>query len=371
MLKSEEVHMISASLALRAAQGGDLEDCCSVPSHEAHKGEFTGEAEVVIDALPSGSSWSASENGLLAFRRSHSLQTPLAWFNRDGKRLGVAGDPGIISGPRIAPDRKTIAFSRTNGRNADLWLFDIARETTTRFTLESGLNRDPVWSRDGSHIIYRSQRQSNGLLVERPENGIGPETTLKKLPGHRLIPGAVSPDGHWLVVSEWSGGASSARIVLLSLVEGASVPFLGPGQIGNPSFSPDGRWILYSSMQAGRSEVFVQSLPKEAGGSPEAVGKFQISNAGGSNPVWRADGKEIFYLASDAKLMAVPVELGVNLFRPGAPRPLFQTALNTGLVTRDWDVTPDGQRFLITQRIAETGDTPITVIVNWPKLLQK
>lgn len=337
---------------------------------DAGKGEFTGEAEVVTDALHAGPSWSASENGFLAFRRMHGSQSQLTWFSRDGKRLGIAADPGDLSGPKISPDQKTIVFSRTDGRNSDLWLFDVARETTTRFSLGPNFNTSPVWSPDGSRIFYTSRRQNHGVVIERPANGIGPEKILKSLPENILRPSGVSRDGHWLVVSEIR--PPNTRIVLLSLVDGKSLPFLDAGRAGHGSLSPDGRWILYSSAQADNYEVFVQSLPKEASGSPHAEGKFQISTAGGTFPVWRADGKEIFYLASDAKLMAVPIESGVNLFRPGAPKPLFQTNLNTDLLLdREYDVTPDGQRFIINQGTAEINDTPITVIVNWPKLLQK
>ena len=137
------------------------------------------------------------------------------------------------------------------------------------------------------------------------------------------------------------------------------------------SFSPDGRWMLYASSPAGRHEVFVQSLPAEVGGAPNAVAKFQISTAGGSQPVWRADGKEIFYVALDGKMTAVPIEFGENFFRPGTPKPLFQTSLAAAPALRDYDVTPDGQRFLLNQPVAEPGGPPITVIVNWPKLLQQ
>jgi hypothetical protein len=118
-----------------------------------------------------------------------------------------------------------------------------------------------------------------------------------------------------------------------------------------------------------RAEVFVESLPTEAGGSRSAR-KWQISTSGGANPVWRGDGKEIFYLALDGKMMSVPVESGENSFRPGTPKPLFQTSLAPGGL-RQYDVTRDGKRFLLNVPMPVTGEEPITVIVNWPKLLEK
>jgi hypothetical protein len=138
------------------------------------------------------------------------------------------------------------------------------------------------------------------------------------------------------------------------------------------------RWLLYVSggalgglgIASSRPEVFVESLPREAGGSPTTAGKWQISTAGGGNPVWRAGGKEIFYLPTDGKMMSVPVESGENLFRPGTPKPLFQTPLMPR-VLREYDVTHDGRRFLLNVPIVDKVDEPITVIVNWPKLLER
>ena len=112
-------------------------------------------------------------------------------------------------------------------------------------------------------------------------------------------------------------------------------------------------------------------MPKEAGGSANTVGKWQISTAGGSQPAWRADGKEIFFIAPDGTMTVVPIESGPDFFRPGTPKPLFRTRLELDPSTRQYDVTPDGQRFLLNQRLPDTGESPITVVVNWPKLLAK
>jgi hypothetical protein len=133
---------------------------------------------------------------------------------------------------------------------------------------------------------------------------------------------------------------------------------------------------LYSGVPANRREVLVQSVPREAGGSA-APGRWQVSIAGGGQPTWRADGKEIFFVAPDGTMMAVPVESSEDGFRPGAPKPLFQTRLEfdpgyeINRAPRQYDVTADGQRFLLNQHVADAGDAPITVVVNWPKLLEK
>src|SRR5262249_41434861 len=162
-----------------------------------------------------------------------------------------------------------------------------------------------------------------GQVVERPANGVGGETTIA---GGLVHAEAVSRDGRWLVVTETS--ALHSVITLRSREDTNKVVRIQDRQTERDgSISPDGRWLLYSSVPSARREVLVQSLPKEAGGPGNAVGKFQISLAGGSQPAWRADGKEIFFVAPDGMMMAVPVESSGNFFRPGAPKPLFPTRL--------------------------------------------
>src|SRR5262249_27233939 len=132
------------------------------------------------------------------------------------------------------------------------------------------------------------------------------------------------------------------------------------------------RWLLYTANPTGRSEVFVRSLPLEAGGAANAEFKFQVSTNGGADPMWRADGKEIFYLAPDSTMMAVPVESDENLFHATAsPKALFRTRIRFDEYVREYDATLDGKRFLLNQPLASANETPITVIVNWPKLLDR
>jgi Tol biopolymer transport system component/predicted Ser/Thr protein kinase len=331
--------------------------------------EFTGPPAVIADAAVGGGRWwSASADGLIAFRRFYSAQNQLTWVSRDGHSMSTLGDPGELLAPRISPDQKTLAFTRLSGQNDDVWMLDLARNTTTRFTFESD-NIAPIWSSDGKSIVYASDRNGVMVLVERPVNGIGSETTLASRE-YMDRPTAVSRDGRWLVLSERTPARS---IIALRSREDPNkvVRIQERGLELDGSISPDGRWLLYSSLPATLREVLVRSVPKEAGGSPSAVGKWQISTAGGSQPVWRADGKEIFYVGPDGIMMAAPVESGENFFRPGAPKPLFQTRLNLDAAIRQYDVTADGQRFLLNQRLPDDPDAPITVVVNWPKLLEK
>jgi Tol biopolymer transport system component len=332
------------------------------------KGGFIGAATAVV-ADPA-ISWTWSANGILAFRHSGGAigESQLTWFDRDGKQLGIAGDPGLIvpwGFPRISPDLKTIAFVRRDALQVDIWLFDTTRGIGTRFTSAPGINTAPNWSRDGSRIFYAARNGST--IVGQQANGLGGEAMIRSQPAGQFYPTGVSPDSRWLVVLE--AAPAPSRIVLFSLADGKILPLVEGGQPINGSISPDGQWLLYSSVPAHRREVFVQSLPADAGGPAVAVGRIQISTTGGTAPVWRRDGKEILYLALDGKLMAVSVKPG-GIF--GLPQALFATRLNPQLQNLAYyDVTPDGQRFLIDQPVAHTGDVSITVIANWPALLAK
>ena len=148
------------------------------------------------------------------------------------------------------------------------------------------------------------------------------------------------------------GGGGQSRLALLSLVDGRAIPITETASASSGSVSPDGKWLLYGLVVSGRTEVFVQSLPKEVGGSA-AAGKWQISVSGGSQPKWRADGKEIFYLSPEGTLMAAPVESGGDFFRAGTPRGILQTK-----EASSFDVTADGQRFLVNQPVSDSSDAP-------------
>jgi Tol biopolymer transport system component len=288
--------------------------------------------------------------------------------------LSTLVESGNLRHPRISPDQKTVAFVRTGERNSEIWLFDVSRNTSTRLTSNLGPDGYPAWSPDG-RIIYVSQRQDERLLVERVANRAGPEKVLLRsqtiqgeangLPLATKLPTGLSPDGRWIIASEFT----AAGVIIWLIPRLASLQPIHSAEGSDGTVSPDGRWLL-SVTARGQAEVFVESLRKEAAGPPGAAGRWQISTAGGGSPVWGGDGKEIFYLAPDGMMMVAPVESGDNFFRALPPKPLFQTKL---LPTRfrDYDVTRDGQRFLLNVPLADSGNEPIRVIVNWPQLLER
>jgi serine/threonine protein kinase/Tol biopolymer transport system component len=341
---------------------------------DAGTATVSGEPVSIAEPLQKGGrSFSASENGVLIFRRGRGGRR-LAWFDRDGKPLGTAGDASNVASPRISPDQKSVVFYQFDGMSFDIWLFDGERGNTTRLTSGPDLASFPVWSPDGSRIAYAVHRRSNeNLVVERPASGMGKETVLYRATGTVLYyPQSWSRDGRWLVLMT----ASSGAFYLLPMgAEGSGgerklIPLLESSAEGrNPSISPDSRWLLYSSTQTGRREVFAESMPEQMGG-PAAGAKKQVSIAGGAQPAWRADGKEIFYVAADAKMVSVSVDSGGANLKLGVPKTLFQTRQEFDF-SLQYDVSTDGKRFVLAQPLEESASVPITVIVDWPALLKK
>jgi len=337
---------------------------------DAGTAAVSGEPIPIAEPLQGGPTFSASENGVLIFRRGLVAQARLTWFDREGKPIGTAGDAGPILSPRISPDQKSVAFYQSDGMSFDIWLFDGERGNTTRLTTGPDMNYHPVWSPDGSRIAYFVRRTNETLVIERPASGMGKETVLYRANGKFLFPQSWSRD--WLLL------ADTASFYMLPMGPQGSggerqpIPFPEfPAEGRHPSISPDGRWLLYSSTQTGSREVFVESMP-EAMGGPAAGVKRMISIGGGTQPAWRADGKEIFYVAADRKMMSVSVDPGGASLKLSLPKPLFPTRLQfDSSFLRQYDVSADGKRFLLAQPLEESASVPITVIVNWPELLKK
>jgi hypothetical protein len=217
--------------------------------------------------------------------------------------------------------------------------------------------------------VFASLRKSQRFLLARQLNGAGTDDVLAG-PTPELLPLSFSSDGRWLAVLQPKGG--NAETLLRNDRDRKLVHFPAEAYAADGAISPDGKRILYSS----RNEVFQQPLPKEDGTAEGNEGKIQISKAGGAQPLWRPDGKELFYLAPDGTLMAVPVEAAPSgAFHPGTAKELFNTHVQNDRSGRryeiDYDVTRGGQRFLINVPLTESQAPPITLIVNWPKLLER
>jgi Tol biopolymer transport system component len=315
--------------------------------------------------------FTASETGLLAYQTGPAevggqgnVSTQPVWFDRSGKRIGVLGDPAGYGDLELAPDGRRAAVSVFDParRARHIWLFDIARALRTRFTFGSGDELASIWSPDGNRVVFNARRKGPLDLYQRASNGVGPEEELLA-DGLDKVPLDWSPDGRFVLFAVLAPKTGSDLWLLPLFGDRKPFPFLQTQFSEGPArFSPNGRWIAYGSSESGRFEVFVVPFPGPGG-------KWQISVAGGILPRWRRDGKELYYLAPDNKLMAAAVNGEGSAFEVGAVRSLFDTRPG-GPPRFVYDVSPDGQRFLVNTLVEEAA-APITLVVNWPALLKK
>ena len=315
--------------------------------------------------------FAVSATGTLVYRAGapNSQNRRLTWFDPRGKALGQLGDPADYFGNiAVSPDGTRVASARGPQGATDIWLLD-SRGVSARFTFDAASNGFPVWSPDGSRIAYRSNRGGHYDLYQKPSNGAGDDVLLLKSDEDKY-PYDWSHDGRFLVFASVNAKTNPDLWILPLLgAAGGSQPYAllrTESFEDNGSFSPDGRWIAYTSSESGRPEVYVR--PFASTGNPPTAGKWQVSRDGAANqqPRWRADSKELFFLARQT-VMAVDVSL-TPVFHPGNPQPLFRLPLTT---TR-WDVTADGKRFLAAVPVDAAGDAdPITVVLNWQAGLKK
>jgi len=299
---------------------------------------------------------SASAAGPVAYRASR-VQGQLTWFDRSGRQIGTVGgrDMDQPADIRLAPDGRSAAFRRMVGGNTDVWLMDIARGILRRFTADAARDYETTWSPDGTRIAFSSDRNGVLDLYEKAIDGAGAESLLLQSPEHKNIYDW-SLDGHFILYG--TQNSKTGEDLWALPLDGDRKPLAvaqTPFQEVNGRFSPDSRWIAYELNESGRNEIYVQPFP-----GPGA--KSQISTSGGTLPQWRRDGREIFYLGPDDRLMAVPVMLPVSgsVVEAGTPVALFATRPGS-----EFEASPDGQRFLINTLPEGAATPPITLILNW------
>jgi serine/threonine protein kinase len=308
--------------------------------------------------------WSGSRFGLIQ----------LAWYDRGGKALGNVGPPANTGHFALSPDEKVVAVPRRSGgrgdTNMDIWLHELTRGVDTRFTFHASRNAAPVWSPDGRRIVFGSTRTGYSNLYMKDTNGVGQDDPLLES-GPDRFPSDWSRDGKYLLYDE-SGSKTKSDLWVLPDPNGSPrarkpVPFLQtPFNESQGQFSPDSHWVAYTSDESGRDEVYVRSFPSGAG-------KWKISIAGGQFPRWRHDGRELFYLSPERKLMVAPVKAASSLqpvLEVAAPQSLFQTGIPSTL-NFPYAVAADGKRFLMNIDVGDTVETPLTVVVNWLAAVNK
>lgn len=312
------------------------------------------------ETKPGLTSFSVSENGVMAYRSGGIRTTQLIWFDRAGKPLGSVGQPGAYRDPCLSPDEKRVVVPRIDPQTGtlDVWLFESKRDVSSRLTFHPLNEGTPLWSPDGSQIVFASDRDGPPNLYRKASSGAADDEAL--LGSHESkYPTDWSRDGRYIVYSEFGPKKKWDLWILPTFGERKPFRYLESGfDAFQAKFSPDGRWIAYTSNESNRYEVYVQPFPMSAG-------RWQISTNGGAQPSWRRDGKELFYLAPDRKLIAVEVKAG-STFEPGVPKALFQTqVLGVTDARNHYAPSGDGQRFLVSTVLEESASSPITVVVGW------
>jgi eukaryotic-like serine/threonine-protein kinase len=334
---------------------------------DAKRAQTSGDPIRIVDTVQAASgggyAFSVSDNGVLVYWAGRRFNpTQLVWYRRDGTRLGTLGPVGPFREPRISPDGRTAVVDRLESDTEfSVWLID-SRGIPSRLTF-GDYDFSPVWAPDGSGIIFSS-----------PRDGLPPNLFRKNLSGgseeQRLTHSILDS-----VVTDWS---RDGRYVVYSANELGTnwnvwaMPLTGdhnPQPVVRTQFnendariSPDGRWIAYVSDESGKWEVYVQPFLSSGG-------KWQISSAGGRQPQWSHHADELFYVAPDQKLMAVPVHPSTSL-NPGAPKELFQLHTATDSFGTSYDVSADGQRFLVSTLIGEEASPPLNLMINWTNVLK-
>jgi Tol biopolymer transport system component/tRNA A-37 threonylcarbamoyl transferase component Bud32 len=318
---------------------------------------------VRVDNAPfRGAIFSVTAGGMLVYQRDPTPGFELTWFDRTGLRLGTLGTPADYADVDLSPDatRALVSVAPESTAKRDLWIFDLARGLRSRFTFdEMRPIRTPIWSPDGSRIVFATERLGHIVLMQKLANGASEPEVLFDDPFDKE-PLSISPDGKYLLYARRIP-INQPQSWVLSIAEGKPRE-LTQSRARFSAFSPDGRWLAFDSPQSGRVEVYVAPFP----GPGRAV---QVSNSGGFNVRWRGDGKELFFSGPDNKLMSATLAFDGDSVEVQEVKSLFELPWVGPRMT--FDVTPDGERMLALTQSASTGLAPLTLVTNWPALLRK
>jgi len=372
-LDSKETHLVVASDGNAAYAAGYLlfyrDKTLLAQPFDAKRFAVTGSQTTIladVQFMPQvkKATFGVSNDGvLLAQSAGGMVLSQPAWFDRKGNQLGAVGKPDVFGNVFLAPNGKSVAVDKTdvtNQNTIDVWTYESTGDHPTRVTFSSGIEMVPVWSPDSSSLVVMWNRQATQDVIVKSADGSQEDKLVLQSDGD-AIP------------NDWSRDAKSilygcgAGLCYLSFPDGKNNTFVkAVASVRNGQFSPDGRWVAYASNETGRWEIYATSFP-------DARVKRQVTTAGGEQPRWNGNGKELFFLSPDEKIMAVPVSTGEK-FDSGTPAPLFQATPRQPITNAElfvYDVSRDGQRFLINTPVKQSEATPMSVILNWPAKLGK
>ena len=318
-------------------------------------------------------SFSSSETGVLVFGSGGSARatTRLTWMDRSGRELGAVGDAAAYEGLAMSPDERRVAVVVSTGmpENRDIWILDVARGTQSRFTFDPGDDNAPVWSPDNLHIVFQALRDGthSTLRQKRTDGTTNEESVLPPDASGAYVPTHWSADGRHIAYMHGTVGSLAYDLFALPLVDDRKPIALvkAPFSEAHATFSPDGKWVAFHSNESGQAQIYVQPFPPTGG-------KFMVSKDGGWQATWRRDGKELFFLSLDGRLMAASIDT-TGPFQAGVPTPLFpvSTFPNQLISNRQYAVSADGKRFLVNVIQQASRTMPFTVVVNWLAAVQK
>ncbi|MBS1792127.1 MAG: serine/threonine-protein kinase [Acidobacteria bacterium] len=334
--------------------------------------QLTGEPFRIADHVKirgRNASFSASENGVLAYQSGTGQEPELIWYDRTGHRLGKVGEPADYGSPSLAPDEKqlAVAIRDPQTKTRDIWLFDPARGgAPSRFTSDPADELNPAWSPDGKWILFSSNKRGTRDLYQKSVNTNQEEELLFASPEVKSVE-EVSPDGRWLIYNTVPfGSANTTNNDLWMLpLEGERTPrSLLKTQFSEDRarVSPDGRWVAYRSSETANYEIYIATFP-------QLNGKRKVSTVGGWEPNWRRDGKELFFIEG-SNLMSVEVKSDSRTIETSVPKVLFRADF-AGRGRNRYVASGDGQRFLIITQTEDTTPAPINVVVNWTAELKR
>jgi serine/threonine protein kinase len=311
---------------------------------------------------------SVSDNSTLVYRSGSSTDSELVWFDRTGKAQAVVGPRAGYMHIDLSADGTQVVMDRIDPHNGevDAWLLDLRRHIPTRLTSGKVGNFSSLWSADGTRIVSASSRGDGCNLYQTRTTSNDQEERLLESGAEYMNPTDWSRDGRFIIYSQWGSGTHQGDLWVLPL-DGERRPrkyLATPFDEYWGRLSPDGRWMAYVSNETGSDEIYVQPFP-------EPGRRVRVSNGGGSHPRWRGDGREVFYLAPDKRLMAVAVK-GKNAFEASGPVALFETPdFDLRHVEFPYAAAADGQRFLVIRPVENASARSLTVVLNWTAELKR
>lgn len=326
------------------------------------EGKATPIAQLPLPGTLGGMRFSVSGEGVLVYAGTAPILRRLQWRDRSGKVLGVEGRVEAYYTVRLSRNGQRIALTSTDSSgNADIWIREASRGVRARLTSAEGFDGLAVWSPDGRKVAFGGARSGPLNLFWTDASETGHEERLTSSNYAHLVYDWSSNRGLLAYTEFHPMTAADVWVLPLDATQRKPEPFLVT-QFGetHPQFSPDGRWLAYTSNESGREEIHVSRFPSSPGQR-----RWVLSSQGGAYPRWNANGSELFYVSSDSKLMSV--QANIDRAEPGfsTPRELFQIPVRLGVIWYDYDVAPDGQRFLVLAPADDAAPQPLTVIINW------